>query len=276
MAGCFISDGLIFVLTLYLAYIGVLTSLEVGIIMSVSAGIMIIMSPIVGNISDYYDSVKLVNIGLVILTISTFILCFSEYTGLICVLISLVILSIGFPIFETPNKKLVLGTSEEDNFADSSAFLSTVRDFGTLFSTVIFSLILNIVEVGSPSPSLWILSARYMFLVFFIVAIFTLILNLYANRKLEIILRFRWENLTKPVSGKLNSVFNKKILFDDLSQELKYYTSQLNYTRIEYISKINLERTKYIQDFIRIYKIIFMSVIVFIISMGLIYHSFFF
>lgn len=277
MVGCFINDGLIFVLTLYLLHINFLTSLEVGIMMSVSAGIMIIMSPIIGNISDYYDSVKLVTIGLVILTISTFILCLSDFTGIIGILVALYVLSIGFSIFETPNKKIVFKTVEDDDLADASAFLSTIRDFGTLLATVIFSLILNIVEVGSPNSVSWILSAKYMFLVFFVMSISTLLLNLYINKHLEIILRFRFEKLTNPIVGKLNRLsFIKYELFDDLLDELKNYTSKTNPTRREYINKINQERTTYIKDFIMVYKIRFVGVIIFIVVIGFIYHLIFF
>lgn len=104
--GLFINDGLIFVLTLYLGYAGILTSVETGIFIGVLGVVMFISAPISGKLADKFDSRKLAIIGSAIMVVSTLIILFKQFIPIRLFLIFTVILLIGYSVFDTPNKKL--------------------------------------------------------------------------------------------------------------------------------------------------------------------------
>ena len=124
--------------------------------------------------------VNLTDYGLIIMCLASAIFCFINHLSIYFIVIALVLLAIGLGIFETPNKKILFEASSEINVAGSSAFLSTIRDIGSLLSTAIFTLILNIFINSS---NYWSISSSLMFEIMFIFIIITLIISIISRFK---------------------------------------------------------------------------------------------
>ncbi len=172
--------GAIFVLTLYLQYVGKFTAIETGLLIGLFALVMMISSLFAGRLSDKHNPVNLTDYGLIIMCLASAIFCFINHLSIYFIVIALVLLAIGLGIFETPNKKILFESSNEINVTGSSAFLSTIRDIGSLLSTAIFTLILNIFINSS---NYWSISSSLMFEIMFIFIIITLIISIISRFK---------------------------------------------------------------------------------------------
>ena len=201
MMACFVKDGMVFVLTLYLQYTKCLSSIETGFFISILAVIMLVISPIAGKLSDTINSVHLANFGSLLMLISTILICLIRYLPSWSIMLTIVFLAIGYGLFDTPNKKIILKSCKESELSYVTAFLSTIRDFGMLIPTALFTLSLSLFANIRHGPKYWASSSQFMFELFFIVAVSILVLSLYTNKNLEIIYKFDFRRFAKPITN---------------------------------------------------------------------------
>lgn len=207
MMGCFIKDGMVFVLTLYLQYAKGFTAMETGFFISLIAVIMFITSPIAGRLSDKMDSVRLSNAGANLMVISTLIICLVRYLPSWSIIVSIVCLALGYALFDTPNKKIILESSEESQLSYVTAFLSTIRDFGMLLPTAIFTLSLSMFSGIRHGAKYWGTSSEFLFILFFIAALSIIILNAQVNKR-KVIFKFNYNQITKPITNTVGGVID--------------------------------------------------------------------
>ena len=207
MIGCFVKDGMIFVLILYLQYTKGFNSIETGAITSTLIILMLLTSPLAGKLSTHINSVKLSNIGIFLMIISTILFCLINLIPQLNIFIPIIFLGIGYALFDTPNKKIILKSAKDSELSYVSAFLNTIRDFGMMVPTVLFTLILTLIP-NKNMAEIYGKSSQIMFIIFFIAALSSLILSLYFNRNLKIIYKIDLKNIIKPLTTNVGNATN--------------------------------------------------------------------
>lgn len=181
----FVVDGMMFVITLYLQHVKGLTSIETGFILGLMAAVLLIMSIIAGRLSDKYNSVTLSRLGIIIVLLSSILLAFSNYLPLYVIIIGLVVLAIGNGIFDTPTRRMILDIHGSSRLPEVSAFLSSVRDMGSLIALAVFTLILDGFSGIKNNVLYWAISSQYIFIVYILVSISVIGVIYYLNRKIS-------------------------------------------------------------------------------------------
>ncbi len=158
-------------LSFFLQYIKGLDSQITGLILVVQPMIMAMVAPLAGKLSDKEDPQILAAVGLAISTVSLFILSFiNEDSSISFIIISLLILGLGFGMFSSPNTKAIMGSVERKYYGIASATVSSVRLIGQSFSigivTVIFSLLIGRIPITVDLFPVLIKSTQIAFLIF--------------------------------------------------------------------------------------------------------------
>ena len=181
----FVVDGMMFVITLYLQHVKGLTSIETGFILGLMAAVLLVMSIVAGRLSDKYNSVTLSRLGIIIVLLSSILLAFSNYLSVYIIIIGLVVLAIGNGVFDTPTRRMILDIHGNSRLPEVSAFLSSVRDMGSLIALAVFTLILDGFSGIKDNVLYWAISSQYMFIIYIIVSISVIIAIYYLNRKVK-------------------------------------------------------------------------------------------
>lgn len=181
----FVVDGMMFVITLYLQHVKGLTSIETGFILGLMAAVLLVMSIVAGRLSDKYDSVTLSRLGIMIVLLSSILLAFSNYLPLYIIIIGLVVLAIGNGVFDTPTRRMILDIHGSSRLPEVSAFLSSVRDMGSLIALAVFTLILDGFSGIKDNVLYWAISSQYIFIIYIIVSISVIVAVYYLNRKVK-------------------------------------------------------------------------------------------
>lgn len=137
--------ALTFVLSLYLQYIKALSPKDAGILLTTNPLMMMIVATFSGRLSDKYDSRILSSLGMGIIVVGLILLSFiGESTSQTYLVISLIILGIGFGLFSSPNTNAVMGSVEKKYLGVASATVGTMRLTGQMLSMGIATLIIHI------------------------------------------------------------------------------------------------------------------------------------
>ena len=145
-----------FLLSLYLQYIKGFTPEKAGLVLVVQPVMMVICSLIAGNLSDRVEPRVLASVGMGLTTL-----------GLAFLLVTLVILGIGFGFFSSPNTNAIMSSVERKSYGVASGMLGTMRLLGQTFSLglalLLFSLFIGRVQITPDSYPLFLTSMRIAF-----------------------------------------------------------------------------------------------------------------
>jgi EmrB/QacA subfamily drug resistance transporter len=144
--------GAAFLLSLYMQYVNGFTPEHAGLILITQPIVMVICSPIAGNLSDRVEPRIVSSIGMGFVTIGLVMLIFlGSHTGLIYVLASLFVLGLGFGFFTSPNTNAVMSSVDRKFYGVASGTLGTMRLTGQVFSLalvlLLFSLYIGKVQI---------------------------------------------------------------------------------------------------------------------------------
>jgi EmrB/QacA subfamily drug resistance transporter len=159
-----------FLLSLYLQYVSGYTPEHAGLILITQPVIMVICSPIAGNLSDRVEPRLVSSIGMSFTTIGLIMLTFLDTgTGLDLVFASLAVLGLGFGFFSSPNTNAVMSSVERRYYGVASGTLGTMRLTGQAFSLglvlLLFSLYIGRVQITAEYFPLFIKAMRISFIV---------------------------------------------------------------------------------------------------------------
>ncbi|HBX50679.1 MAG TPA: MFS transporter [Bacteroidales bacterium] len=130
-----------FVMSLYLQYAKGMSPKEAGAVLVAQPIVMTLTTLISGRLSDRYNPGILASIGMTIIIAGLIPLIFlNTETSLIYIIISLVILGLGFGLFSSPNTNAVMSSVEKKYLGIASATLGTMRLTGQMFSMGIATL----------------------------------------------------------------------------------------------------------------------------------------
>ena len=160
-----------FLLSLYLQYIRGFAVQDAGFILVAQPILMVIVTPIAGRLSDKYDPRIIATIGMTIVTLGIFGFVFlSTTTSLEYIIISLIILGLGFGLFSSPNTNSIMGSVERRFYGVASATVSTMRLIGQTMSMgialLIFALYIGRVEITPTQYPALLTSIQTAFIVF--------------------------------------------------------------------------------------------------------------
>ncbi|MEW6669012.1 MAG: MFS transporter [Thermodesulfobacteriota bacterium] len=140
-----------FLMSLYLQYIQGFSAQSAGVILVSQPILMALFSPVAGRLSDYIEPRVIASLGLAITCLAIFMLsCLGENTGLIYIIVSLIILGLGFALFSSPNSNAIMSSVDPRYLGVASGALGTMRLLGQMLSMglamMIFSVIIG--QVG--------------------------------------------------------------------------------------------------------------------------------
>jgi EmrB/QacA subfamily drug resistance transporter len=159
-----------FLLSLYLQYVKGFTPEHAGLVLIAQPVMQTLISPFAGMLSDKIESRVVASIGMALTTIGLILLIFLvSDTSLIYVLISLIILGVGFALFSSPNVNAIMSSVEKKYYGVASSMLGTMRLVGQTFSLgivlLLFSIFIGKVQISPEYYPLFLKSMKIAFII---------------------------------------------------------------------------------------------------------------
>ncbi len=147
------TTGVTFLLSIYLQEIKGFSPEIAGLILIVQPVMMVICSPIAGNLSDKVEPRILSSIGMTLTMTSLAMMIFLKSdSSLVLVFVSLFVLGLGFGLFSSPNSNAIMSSVERKFYGVASGAMGTMRLTGQALSMAIilllFSLLIGDVELA--------------------------------------------------------------------------------------------------------------------------------
>jgi EmrB/QacA subfamily drug resistance transporter len=163
--------AVVFLLSLYLQYIKGLMPLNAGIFLISQPIMMATFSPISGWLSDKIEPRIVASIGMALTTFGLFFLIFlDEKTTFESIVISLVLLGVGFALFSSPNTNAIMSSVEKKYYGIASGTLGTMRLTGQMLSMgvamLLFAIYIGRVQITPEFFPLFLVSVNVAFTIF--------------------------------------------------------------------------------------------------------------
>ena len=163
--------GVGFLLSLYLQYIKGYSPLHAGSILALQPATQAALSPFAGRLSDKIEPQIVASMGMGFTVGGLSLLAFlRENTGLEFILISLLLLGVGFALFSSPNTNAVMSSVERPFYGVASGTLATMRMVGQMLSmgiaSMLFAVYIGRVQITAASYPFFLQSARAAFFIF--------------------------------------------------------------------------------------------------------------
>lgn len=160
-----------YLLSIYLQVIKGYGSQITGLILISQPLIMAVLSPYAGKLSDRISPFKLASFGMALCALGLFSFIFvSETYPLFLIIISLIVVGLGFAFFSSPNTNAVMACVEQKDYGVASSILATMRTIGHSFSMAVVTFIMakqiGNVPFAEAETSLLISTMRIAFVVF--------------------------------------------------------------------------------------------------------------
>ncbi len=177
-----------FLLSLYLQYIKGLSPQDTGFVLLSQPFVMTVFSPYAGKLSDRIEPRKIATLGMAITTIGiSLLILLTKNTSLEFIILSIVILGLGFALFSSPNTNAIMSSVEKKFYGVASATRGTMRLTGQMLSMgivmLIFSLYLGRVQITPENYLTFLKSTRIIFIVFTLLCILGIYISLKTGDK---------------------------------------------------------------------------------------------
>jgi MFS family permease len=134
-----------YLLSIYLQMVKGIPTDTAGIILICGPIMQAIVSPFAGRLSDKKSPFAIASIGMLLCTVSLVIFIFvNSDTALAMVIVSLLIIGVGFGLFSSPNTNAIMSLSTPEHYGITASFVSTMRTLGQNFSMCAITVIMNI------------------------------------------------------------------------------------------------------------------------------------
>jgi EmrB/QacA subfamily drug resistance transporter len=165
------SSAVIFFLSLYLQYIKGFSPQYAGLVLLVQPLVQTIIAPFSGRLSDITEPRKVASIGMGLTCLGLVSFCFlASSTSILQIVITLLVLGIGFGLFTSPNTNAIMGSVTPRFYATASSVTSTVRTVGQTLSMgiamVVMAIIVGREEINPGNYEAFVHSARICFVIF--------------------------------------------------------------------------------------------------------------
>lgn len=140
---------MVFVISLYLQYIQLMTPSEAGKYLVIPALLMALMAPIVGRISALVPARVIGTFGCICVAGGFTIYQWLGFDAQLALVIAgLAMVGFGFGVFTTPNTTTALGAVSEERLGMASAVLSLGRVMGNITGTAVVVLLMAVLLKG--------------------------------------------------------------------------------------------------------------------------------
>jgi len=159
-----------FMLSLYLQYIKGFNPRDAGLILVAQPVMMALLSPFAGHLSDRIESRVVASLGMAVTVAGTVMLIFlGPGTSDGYIIISLLILGVGFGLFSSPNTNAIMSSVERKSLGVAAATLGTMRLTGQTLSmgmaTVLFAVFVGTVQITPEVYPQFLASVRTSFVI---------------------------------------------------------------------------------------------------------------
>jgi len=160
-----------YLLSLYFQLVRGFTSQMAGLILLFQPVVMVIFSPIAGNLSDRIEPRKVASFGMAVTTLAIISFYFIDKNSpLFMVEGGLVLLGLGLALFSSPNTNAIMSSVEKKYYGIASSTLSTMRLVGQSISmglvTLVMTHFIGNVELSRVSYEMLLKSSKICFLMF--------------------------------------------------------------------------------------------------------------
>ena len=160
-----------FLLSLYLQYIKGLTPQGAGVVLIAQPIVMAVFSPLAGKLSDKIEPRVIASLGMGLTTIGlTLLALINHHTTLLFVIISLMVLGLGFALFSSPNMNAIMSSVPQKYYGIASGSVGTMRVLGHMLSmgiaTLVFALFIGHARITPELYPLLISSVKTAFVIF--------------------------------------------------------------------------------------------------------------
>lgn len=133
-----------FIMSLYLQYVKDYSARDAGIVLVSQPIIMAVVSPLAGRLSDRIEPRLLATTGMAITTLGLFFLIYVDSMNMPGIILTLIILGIGFGFFSSPNSNAIMSSVNKKYYGIASGTMGTMRLLGQMFSMGLVMFILSV------------------------------------------------------------------------------------------------------------------------------------
>lgn len=188
-ASYYITHVLTYIISLYLLYVVDIDASIGGLILLITPIVMVVTSPIAGQLTNRFDTRSLSAVAMTIILAVLIILIFIRTLPIELLIVAMILQGIGHGIFSPSNNKNVLTCVDDDDLADTSAFLSTSKDMGRTISIGVFNTICMVVGLNMDNPSLvgdnMLTVSEITIFISIFVAVISIVLLIYSKHAFE-------------------------------------------------------------------------------------------
>lgn len=127
-----------FLAPFYLENLRMFSALKTGMLYLPMPLATIVIAPISGAISDRYDSRYISTAGTAVMAGGLFMMSFlNGSTSTAYIIISMIIIGLGFGMFQTPNNSAIMGNAPQEYRGIASGTLATMRNIGMVMGVAV-------------------------------------------------------------------------------------------------------------------------------------------
>jgi DHA2 family multidrug resistance protein-like MFS transporter len=132
-----------------------LPAVEIGVLMTVWAGVVAVAAPLAGRLSDRYPPAILGGIGLGILCVGmSWLSQASPGTASLTLALGMGICGIGFGLFQSPNLRAIMTSSPPERSSGASGMVAMARLIGQASGAALVALSFNLFDQLGPSHAI--------------------------------------------------------------------------------------------------------------------------
>ncbi len=142
-------------LPFYFQYVGGLSPIEIGVLITPWPAALVVMAPIAGRLADRYSAGLLGGLGLTVMTIGLLLVLFMPHpVSQLDVAWRLAVCGVGFGFFQSPNNRLMIASAPRDRAGAGSGMLSTSRLVGQTTGSALVALVFGLSHGGPDAVEL--------------------------------------------------------------------------------------------------------------------------
>lgn len=136
---------IVILLSLFLQYILQMTPDMAGRLLMIQAGVMVIVSPLAGKISDHTEPRVVATLGCLAMATGFGLLYGIGYgTNLLRIGAAVALVGLGIGLFSTPNNNAAMGSVPANRLGIASAIMNLARNMGNMLGTAVFLLLISL------------------------------------------------------------------------------------------------------------------------------------
>lgn len=179
--------GVGFLLSLYLQYIKGMSPREAGLVLIAQPVMQALFSPLAGRLSDRVEPRVVASTGMGLTVIGLFTLIrLGEGSSLESIVVSLLLLGLGFALFSSPNTNAIMSSVERRFYGVASGMVGTMRLVGQMSSMgivmLVFALIIGQVQITPEQYPLFLKSMRTDFIILTVLSLVGVFASLVRGR----------------------------------------------------------------------------------------------